>query len=408
MTLGISVLNAADSDTTKVYSRLKKYSEFHSGWTKKLRVNNSGQRLDSNITAEWVNDSWQPYEKEEFIYDTEKRLVLVYNYSQDQSSEDWVLQAKSEIDYFSSLTRTLYYDWDNDLKEFSESYLLEASFNEQGQKTKEIFSYYDETDWVNEEKIEYTYYQDGTLMEEIQYYYDIDLWLEEEKTELTYHSGTLVKSEINYEYDGIWYPVFKENYIFNGGLPVARQSYDYEGPEVDSFLVEETTFLYDIKENPETEIFSGDWGEEKIEYMYDLSYELAALTTPGNSLFIPQINSQILNKPLGYMSYYSGTSGWEPNKRELYFYSEDIITSTDKRMKSSFILYPNPAKDFTFINSETAEIGLLKVIDMSGHKIIHEAYQSGEMIPTSHLKPGIYTLLFQSPFTLITEKLIIE
>lgn len=405
-----SVVNAADTDTSKIYSKLKQYSYSQNTHAEKLRLTSSSQRLDSTIKADWINDSWQPYEKEEFFYDSENRLYLVYNYTMDQSSGEWLLNTKSQIEYSLNASKAIYYDWDNALNEFKESYLMETSFDDQGKKTTEVFYYHDGIDWLIDEKTEYAYYSDGNMKEEIQYYGVVDIWMEEEKTEYVYHAGQLLESEINYEYDGIWHPVFKENYIFNGDLPVKRQSFDYYGPDVDSFLVEELEFLFDINGNPATEIFSSDWSEEKIEYMYDLSYEIMDLTVPGLSLFIPQISANILNKPLGYTSYYSGSSGWEPNKRELYFYSNDVITAFDKSIKNTFKVFPNPAQSHIYLDLPYPNLEIdLKIYNQLGNIVFQQKGKGNYSFSVEKLDAGIYTVeVNQFTVDRYTERLIIR
>lgn len=87
---------------------------------------------------------------------------------------------------------------------------------------------------------------------------------------------------------------------------------------------------------------------------------------------------------------------------------EIINTST---MANDLIMYPNPARTTTHVQTELASSGLKTVIfDLSGNKVkeLTNTKNSEQTIDVSELRPGIYIVQIQNSKERITKKLIVK
>jgi Domain of unknown function (DUF4465)/Secretion system C-terminal sorting domain len=91
------------------------------------------------------------------------------------------------------------------------------------------------------------------------------------------------------------------------------------------------------------------------------------------------------------------------------FTTRDLNTGIDELAKtqSSFIVYPNPAKDFIVIESENV-ISEISIIDLTGKEMMKKNAMNGENISVSTLSKGIYFLQIKNESTIQIKKLIIE
>ena len=85
-------------------------------------------------------------------------------------------------------------------------------------------------------------------------------------------------------------------------------------------------------------------------------------------------------------------------------YSEIIELA---KTQSSFIVYPNPAKDFIVIESENV-ISEITIFDLTGNEMMKQNVMSGENISISTLSKGLYFLQIKNESTIQIKKLIIE
>ena len=91
------------------------------------------------------------------------------------------------------------------------------------------------------------------------------------------------------------------------------------------------------------------------------------------------------------------------------FTTRDLNTGIDEldKTNSTFIVYPNPAKDFIIIESENV-ISEISIFDLKGKEMMKQNVMSGENISVSTLSKGLYFLQIKNESTIQIKKLIIE
>lgn len=87
----------------------------------------------------------------------------------------------------------------------------------------------------------------------------------------------------------------------------------------------------------------------------------------------------------------------------------NLFLKTDVAVEASnnqMTVYPNPANDILYIDSNNEIIESIEIIDITGKSVFVMNNQEATSINTSSLNNGIYTLLIKTPNSIITKKFI--
>ena len=173
--------------------------------------------------------------------------------------ENNVVEFDISEDIDGAVTEKMIYTFSNDLvekveelskedAEFVLDYLTTYNYNQNGDVTEIVESYFvDGTEQLQDKEI-YSYNND-VLTETINYQWYNEAWRESTKVVYHYENGQLVNSD-SYGYgNDIWNPYYKEEFVYlaNGGsTPKVEKIYKYDFIGVDDWeLVLTTTYQYD-------------------------------------------------------------------------------------------------------------------------------------------------------------------
>ena len=98
---------------------------------------------------------------------------------------------------------------------------------------------------------------------------------------------------------------------------------------------------------------------------------------------------------------------WKLIEKEVNYYSGFTPLGIDSKLElSSFQVFPNPAYDFIKIVSENLLQIEAEIYNIQGSIIKRQFLYSGETIPVSDLKPGVYLLKAKSDNETLTTKFV--
>ena len=176
-------------------------------------------------------------------------------------------------------------------------------------------------------------------------------------------------------------------------------AYDANGnPTLESY--------YFMNGNTNTFVASG-----KYEYTYDLSYNLSNLILPPVSWLVPDNSNKIINKPLGYVSFYwdEVSNNWNNNSRSTFYYSDQTINSVEQINRNISKIYPNPVKSLlSFSFSENVDNVTFELFDIQGRKIMTKVIKNDDQVNMQELNDGIYFYRLINANKIQTGKLVKE
>jgi hypothetical protein len=142
-----------------------------------------------------------------------------------------------------------------------------------------------------------------------------------------------------------------------------------------------------------------------------LFYGCTSLTSVTNNATTPQtINANVfggvtiknipLTVPSGSIDKYKAAPVWKD-----FFSINEQHTAIETIETDKFTVYPNPAKDEIFIQSEKP-IEKVEIIDLSGRVMINSKWSNGQSINVSSLPAGVYLVKIQTSAGVVAGKIV--
>lgn len=338
----------------------------------------SGGNWEINLTENW--DSGQEIWYESFVDSTEYNMygdeVYHAQWYYDINAEEWVVSSLSAKDYT--------YDSNNNIETIvisvddqtgslvldeRETYIYDA--NEV--ITEAIFEEWDDNleEWVYDRRgINPVWHdQEEFLISNVDVEnWDGNAWQPAMRISMTYHSDNTIEMELEEVWDDV-------NEVYVNDYLVER--------DIDANMVETSNIAYDW--NPSDEEWNINWGST-FENTYNIDDELEEQEVENWSSFNDE---------------------WQMSLKYIYSYKD--IASTIELSKVKVNVYPNPAQESIFIESEQ-KLNTISIVGLNGETV----YSTNNINSTNHnvdvnfLAPGAYFVISKSNEAQTSKKLIIK
>ena len=333
-------------------------------------------RLAEFRSDTWKGESgtWEPYDRETYMYDEENRLVLFTDYDQDESGTEWYDSWAKAYNYDSGrLIETIEAQRDGPGEEAYPVWKTVFSYDESGRVTgtmEYIFLF----DWELTWKTECTYNESGQLLTYTDFN-DSD----------TDPSGWVFVDRETYTYD-------EEDLL----TVYERTDWDEEAEVWVNVDREE----FDLQSNEDVQGFIDfDWNE--MEEQWEMNRKLEYTYQPGvtyEQLWIPwffrddipnYFNSQLIS--YAGSDYESGE--WVNAFRGTYFYTAPETTGLQPSGRSNLTFYPNPAYSFITISADDISGPLsVELYDLHGKLVLKDQVVPEQQIDLKEVPEGMYLL----------------
>lgn len=256
------------------------------------------------------------------------------------------------------------------------------TYNDKGQRVSEGFYY----DGALEYTTTYTYDENG-LMTSAE---DIDIYSEEsEKAEYSYNEEGLRIEDV-YSYDeGEGYIVEEiVRYVYENGLMVKEEYYEfYEGEE---YLGNVYFYEYDEHGNCILEKAYDDEGnvDWKREYHHDMNISndiVHYYNDPDDYVWLYPTHNNMIT---GYTDYLVDENGEMQVNREYEYTYDEIVATSVAENSVVFNIYPNPVEDVVNVEVENSE--LVELYDVFGRKLYTVNVTDDVKIDMSDFADGVY------------------
>jgi hypothetical protein len=365
---------------------------------------------------------WYIESKTEFTFNETGYLTEMYEYMRNDETGELDLFLKIEMGYNESgnMNSQTIYIFVKEMATFMEFMKGEIQYNDDGTMREMLLKQFDfmSMQWFDYEKTVYEY-TDGKMTEEnnftvdeetgelyndsyIEYFYDNSGYLETSNEYVLSESGEMIPSNEKF-------------YTTNDAGKVIETKEYLWNPENEEWEASENVlFDYDNSGNPSEELFK--WGDSfsneffeysRIEYSYATeNYDDYLL--PVKMYFNPQYSEEIVNVPTGYIEYWNDGEDWYEEYKTTYEYANGLSSITEN-INTNFRLYPNPADEIIYFNSEEILINShIDIFNLSGSKLISTELNNSSEINVSNLPAGLYLYNIQLEGRKYSGKIIIQ
>lgn len=136
----------------------------------------------------------------------------------------------------------------------------------------------------------------------------------------------------------------------------------------------------------------------------NLASQSTIATSPGFTNTTFQINNYSYTAPTAGVYYFGLQNAITTNAAGSVFWAVDNFTvssttaSIDEINARDFVIYPNPANEIIYINSENQPINDLSVIDINGREVMAASFENvlNATLDISSLSSGIYLITIES------------
>ncbi|WP_418262053.1 T9SS type A sorting domain-containing protein [Flavobacterium faecale] len=361
-------------------------------------------KLRSSINEYYDGANWVQSWGHNYEYDSNNNLISETYLN--KSNGQWEIQDKTTYTYDANnkVILELGQEWNATTSMFENSYRDTYSYVN-GKFSGQIAEIWNNSNWVNEWKIEISYGGNNLPSSYLSYEWDGLQWGLESQGTFDYNGNSRVASETSQDWrNSSWINSYKTIYTYNGNnkilnsrganwddfnnLWIENDRIDYELDLVGNRTVEINTYVY-----------NNITSKNKTEYAYDGSSLMNDFAHPykdKNGVDYLTEDFPHVNKLLTATNYYfnSNNSSYVINNRTTYNYNESIVLSTEipEISESSLKIFPNPATsvlnlDFSVLDSVDKVI----ITDMTG-KVVKQQQTSLSQINVENLVPGLYIL----------------
>lgn len=343
---------------------------------------------DSSIVYNWdLNGNfWDPHWKSYNTYDNRGNLILSVFYMKDYSTSQFLTHEKNTYTYNSSdqLILDIISWWDSNLNNWFDGQKNYYFYNTQGKLIKDSSIIYDQqtSAWDVSSKTIYEYDNNGYLVLLYNYSWSGLNWEYTSKSEYTNNLGgkpiTIIYSNWNLQTNN-WENNYKTTltYNLNNG----------EVAELEGFMWNTSTLVWD-KQTKIAYLYNSNNKVSEITYYYWLNsgYVLSGKITYSYDAYGNEIENLFYN-------WNSGTSTWNNSTKTTNFWSLHQVSSVLQPYSSlTFNLYPNPVKDFIYIDGSSV-LTDLKIYSIDG-KLVDLKYLENNRVDVSNLNKGFYIISY--------------
>jgi hypothetical protein len=298
----------------------------------------------------------------------------IIGYNADINEEDGLMESsKVKLSYTNggAISMAIMSEWNDMGKTWDDVSRTDFVYNSFDMVSTTVNSYLDGDEEFNFGKTEWYYNQDNQLTK-MEDYVDSELdgnMVISYMTEFTYENG-LMKSETNSELNDDNQMQYSERYTY---------SYNDDGE-----IISELDEVYDTE--------SDEWIiDEKSEA--SIKPDLQFQNTIFPVFFFDPYPS--IDYPIGVydeMNSYYFDEEWYLYGTANYYYSLLGSSVNDRLTNQTWSVYPNPANDLLYVNSDEVTNAHCVLFDASGRAILDQKVIAGQPIDLSSVKAGYYLL----------------
>ncbi len=289
--------------------------------------------------------------------------------------------------YKASKTSSYYWDVDH----WTYSYYIQYETNVDGLLSQEISYNKDGVNWVAADKILYEYNVDKKVSEVTGYNWDENLqqWKNSWKNNYTYGTNGITQ-KLGYQWDvDSWKAFSKSDYEYDkADANDIRIENAYNWSNEQWKFQESIMILYDLAGNVSEET-SDRWDDDNSEfkqnyytlYTYDNAYSYDDLIMPA---------FMTLSRAFPHKIVQSESTGEKGLGKTIFYYTNLVATNIEDATISSLKIYPNPATNRLFIETEKKP-SALSILDITG-KEISTLTNAENSIDVNSLQNGVYFL----------------
>ncbi len=332
-----------------------------------------------SVTRNDESGTWDPYDRETYLYDEESRLVLFTDYDLDESGTEWYDSWAEAFNYADGrLIETIEAQRDGPGEEAYPVWKTVFSYDESGWVTgtmEYIFLF----DWELTWKTERTYSESGQLLTYTDFN-DSDTdpsgWVYVDRETYSYDEENLLTEYVRIEWDeeaGVWVNVDREEFDLQSNGDV-QGFIDFDWNEMDE-----------------------QWEmNRKLEYTYKPGVTYEQLWIPW--FYMDDIPNYFNSQLISYAGSDYESGEWVNAFRGTYFYTAPEATGLRTSGRSSFTLYPNPASSSVRLSADGVPAdgisGLLSVelYDLRGKLLLRDQVVPEQLIDLKDVPEGIYLL----------------
>ncbi len=341
---------------------------------------------------------WEFYSKSEFLYDIDNNLIEKIYLT--MSDGVWENDNKTLYTYDANnnMIEELTYRWILDTGQWDVSFKMSLVYNTNNDFTSILWEYWQDGQWKNEEKVEFTYYSAGKINQ--YYYYEWDatagVWDLDGRATASYNANIQLTSMLEESWtDTDWENDDQSFYTYNTAGKITEVLSQYWNDTAWSTYSQE---IYELDTNSNRLTLTDYYGWEtaleanyKTEYNYDMTKLQSNTVHPFNVEFYFLQDFPYFNKILDGVEYSYNEGAWDSETRVTHHYTNSAEISNESIIKAS--VYPNPTKSNIFIQLENTTVDTVSLFDTTGKLIIKETTLSlNKSIGLSNLKTGVYIL----------------
>jgi hypothetical protein len=345
---------------------------------KTLYSYNANNWVSQNLVYVYDTDSAKlvASSKTQFTYDTQGNILTQISSSWNTELNDWEQSSKT-VNTFDSKNNMLTSEYSINMGGVTwmvySSYMY--SYDSQNRLLEEVDYRLDymTQHLIYSSKDVYTYNSGGDNILTISSKWQANAWVNDWRDEYTYDSNHRLLTYKEFDWDlvsGSWKPYWSEEitYDTNGNAILAIYN-DGDG--------------------------AGGWVKDsKMEITYNNSYNSSDLLFP----YMYGINfSNSFGKMVTNFTDYQWKNGqWRYDTKTTFYYSPINITSADIIGGTTFMVYPNPAKDYLNVYSDSDLPHEVSLFNLVGNMVLQKQFNNQIILSVGNLPSGIYLIRIKS------------
>lgn len=357
--------------------------EVYSGWDK--------------ITAKWIGD-W----KFETSWNAQGKQYQTIDYEWDAVAKKWKNNYKTETAYNAQgqIATEIHSTWDAPMEKWQNNMKTEYTYNSSGNPTKQTtWLFDDETNQLAiASKLENTYNSAGKLIQDAHFIYNEGEYMQFSKMDYTYNTDGSLKQKVGYTSDfmGGWTMSSRNEFVYNSSgdltLETSYQS-DLMSAELTARWKDE--FVFDSQGNMVQEI-NHEWDntakkwfiDSKTEFSFNNSYSYNELLLPYSDL--QNYFRHMITGTIGYEEE-KGTGKLIVTSKMMAYYSSVNVSGIHEIPEFKLSVFPNPTSDYLTIGLEGINQQILvELFDLKGRKVVSNYLSDADILSVRQLQPGIY------------------
>lgn len=392
---------------SKITATLQHLSGISADKNTNLKSAQATLALDSVILQDYnaETQSWLNNGKDVYLYNTQLLSTEWQTLEWDESSENWVLDMKTELGYNDAgLVNVLIMSEKDELSgELVPNSRISAFYNPAGLLDSVLMANSDDGEiWINITRQDYFYSETGQLSQ-----LDLSIWDEEEEgisqvmhyyydyddqDRLEFSRGVYSDNEVDFTME-------ETSYFYDASG--RRSSIEYSVLDALTFelgISSRTQYEYNETGDVSTETYS-DWDAEledwvlveKDVYTYsNTNFSDVIFPTLIQMLGINVVTPDFIKTVTEINTFDFLNEEWVLSERTLLYYSDGTATSTPQIATASVNVYPNPFSDVITFSFKNHNQLTLEIFTVTGAKIVDRKIYPATDVQVSNLNKGVY------------------